>query len=164
MNTACIQIAHLAGAQVYVVGSDAAKLEQAESLGADELIDRSKEDWSKVVFKLTRQRGVDVVVDNVGAETFFRSIRAARKGGRILTVGNTSGPKFELDNRYLFGKHLTIIGSSMGPHTDFLTVMGLVFEGKLTPVIDSTFPLEEAQAAQRKLESGDFFGKIVLLP
>ncbi len=164
MNTACIQIAHLAGAQVYVVGSDAAKLEQAESLGADELIDRSKEDWSKVVFKLTRQRGVDVVVDNVGAETFFRSIRAARKGGRILTVGNTSGPKFELDNRYLFGKHLTIIGSSMGPHTDFLTVMDLVFEGKLTPVIDSTFPLEEAQAAQRKLESGDFFGKIVLLP
>ncbi len=164
VNSACIQIAHLAGAQVYVVGSDAAKLEQAESLGADILIDRSKEDWSKAIFKSTRRRGVDVVVDNVGAETFFHSIRAARKGGRILTVGNTSGPKFELDNRYLFGKHLTIIGSSMGPHTDFLTVMGLVFEDKLTPVIDSTFPLAEARAAQRKLESGDFFGKIVLLP
>ena len=140
------------------------KLERAEALGAHILIDRSKEDWSHAIFKLTQRRGADVVVDNVGAETFFRSIRSARKGGRILTVGNTSGPKFELDNRHLFGKHLTIIGSSMGPHADFMTVMELVFEGKLTPVIDSTFPLSEAQAAHRKMESGDFFGKIVLLP
>ncbi len=164
VNSACIQIARLAGAKVYAVGADAKKLERADALGADILIDRSKEDWSHTIFKLTEQRGVDVVVDNVGKETFFRSIRTARKGGRILTVGNTSGAKFELDNRYLFGKHLTIIGSSMGSHADFLTVMALVFEGKLKPVIDSRFPLFEAQVAQRKLESGDFFGKIVLLP
>ncbi len=164
VNSACIQIARLAGAKVYVVSADVKKLRRAETLGADILIDSSKEDWSHTIFKLTARRGADVVVDNVGAETFFRSIRSARKGGRILTVGNTSGPKFELDNRYLFGKHLTIIGSSMGTHTDFLTVMALVFEGKLTPVIDSTFPLSEAQAAHRKLESGDCFGKIVLLP
>ena len=164
VNSACIQIARLAGAKVYVVGAGVNKLEKAEALGAHVLIDRLKEDWSHTVFKLTEQSGADVVVDNVGAETFYHSIRSARKGGRILTVGNTSGPKFELDNRYLFGKHLTIIGSSMGTHSDFMTVMALVFDGKLTPVIDSTFPLSEAQAAHRKMESGDLFGKIVLLP
>ena len=164
VNSACIQIARLSGAKVYVVCANANKMERAESLGADIVIDRSKEDWSHTVFEMTERHGADVVIDNVGAETFFRSIRSVRKGGRILTVGNTSGPKFELDNRYLFGKHLTIIGSSMGPHTDFLAVMALLFEGKLRPVIDSRFPLAEASAAHLKLQSGDFFGKIVLLP
>ena len=164
VNSACIQIARLSGAKVYVVCADAKKMERAKSLGADIVIDRSKQDWSHTIFEMTERRGVDVVVDNVGKETFFRSMRTVRKGGRILTVGNTSGAKFELDNRYLFGKHLTVIGSSTGSHADFLTVMALVFEGKLKPVIDSRFPLFEAQVAQRKLESGDFFGKIVLLP
>ena len=164
VNSACIQIARLSGAKVYAVCANAKKMERAESLGADIVIDRSKEDWSHTIFEMTERHGVDVVIDNVGAETFFRSIRSVRKGGRILTVGNTSGPKFEIDNRYLFGKHLTIIGSSMGPHTDFLAVMALLFDGKLRPVIDSRFSLAEAPAAHLKLQSGDFFGKIVLLP
>ncbi len=164
VNSACIQIARLSGAKVYVVCANANKMERAESLGADIVIDRSKEDWSHTVFEMTDRHGADVVIDNVGAETFFRSIRSVRKGGRILTVGNTSGPKFELDNRYLFGKHLTIIGSSMGPHTDFLAVMALLFESELRPVIDSSFPLAEASAAHLKLQSGDFFGKILLVP
>ena len=164
VNSACIQIARMAGAKVYVVGSSTKKLEHAERLGADVLINRSTEDWSKSVFRLTRRKGVDVVIDNVGAETFFHSIRSARKGGRILTVGNTSGPKFEIDNRYLFGKHLTIIGSSMGPHTDFITVMRLVFMGKLTPVIDTMYSLSDAYAAHLKLESEELCGKLVLVP
>lgn len=164
VNSACIQIARMAGAKVYVVGSSTKKLEHAERLGADVLINRSTEDWSKAVFRLTRRKGVDVVIDNVGNETFFHSIRSARKGGRILTVGNTSGPKLEIDNRYLFGKHLTIIGSSMGPHTDFITVMRLVFTGKLTPVIDTTYSLSDAHAAHLKLESEELCGKLVLVP
>ncbi|MEW6718248.1 MAG: zinc-binding dehydrogenase [Chloroflexota bacterium] len=162
VNTACIQIAKLAGAKVYVVGTNAKKLSVAESLGADVLIDRSmEENWSKTVYKLTDKKGVDVVVDNVGT-TFPLSFRAARKGGRILTVGNTGGPKFEIDNRFIFGKHLTIIGSSMGTRTDFATVMELVFSGKLKPVVDKTFPLREAQAAQAYLEQGQQKGKITL--
>ncbi|MDD5468335.1 MAG: zinc-binding dehydrogenase [Anaerolineales bacterium] len=162
VNTACIQIAKLAGAVVYVVGSNAEKLALAESLGADYLIDRSKEEaWSKAVFQLTQRRGVDVVVDNVGT-TFPQSFRAARKGGRILTVGNTGGPTFEIDNRYIFGKHLSILGSSMGTRADFAAVMGLVFAGELKPVIDRTFPLSQARAAQERLASGEQRGKIVL--
>ncbi len=163
VNTASIQIARLAGARVIVVGSSAHKLELAESLGAEMLIDRSKEEnWAKAVYKATDRRGADVVVDNVGAGAMPLSLRAARKGGRILTVGNTGGPKYEIDHRFLFGKHLSIIGSTMGTHHDFRTAMGLVFEGRLKPVLDRQYPLAEARAALERLEAGDQMGKITL--
>jgi NADPH:quinone reductase-like Zn-dependent oxidoreductase len=162
VNTASIQIARLAGATVFVVGSDPKKLSLAESLGADYLIDRSKDtDWFKTVYRLTSKRGVDVVVDNVGT-TFPFSFRAAAKGGRILTVGNSGGPEFTIDNRFIFGKHLSIIGSSMGTRADFARVMDLVFAGKLKPVLDCDYPLAEARSAQERLESGEQLGKITL--
>lgn len=162
VNSASIQIAKLAGAKVYVVGSSAAKLEQARQLGADEVIDRSAEDWSRAIFQRTNKRGVDVVVDNVGKETLFGSIRAVRRGGRILIVGNTSGPQAEVDLRFVFRKHISIIGSTMAPHGDFVRVMELVFAGVLRPVVGAVFPLAQAADAHRAMESGDVFGKIVL--
>ena len=162
VNTASIQIAKLAGATVYVVGSSAEKLALAESLGADYLVDRSEEqDWSKPIYRMTGKRGVDIVVDNVGT-TYPLSFRAARKGGRILTVGNTGGPTVEIDNRYIFGKHLSLIGSTMGTQTEFKTVMDLVFAGRLKPVLDRTFPLAQARDAQERLERGEQLGKITL--
>jgi NADPH:quinone reductase-like Zn-dependent oxidoreductase len=164
VNTASIQIARLMGAQVWVVGSSAAKLEQARRLGAQVVIDRSQEvDWARSVYLQTGKRGVDVVVDNVGI-TFPLSFRALRKGGRLLTVGNTGGAKFEIDNRFIFGKHLTLLGSTMGTRADFDQVMGLVFEGRLQPVIDSVYPLDQAREAETRLEHGEQFGKIVLIP
>ncbi len=163
VNTASIQIAKFTGAEVFVVGSNEKKLDLAASLGADTLIDRSKEEnWSKAVYLASDRQGVDVVVDNVGAGSMMSSVRAARKGGRILTVGNTGGPKFEIDNRFIFAKHLSIIGSTMGTLRDFQTVMGLVFEGKLQPVIDRTYPFKEIPEAQRRLEDGEQMGKIVI--
>lgn len=162
VNTASLQIAKLAGAMTYVVGSNQDKLDLAASLGADVLIDRSKEDWSKAVFQATNRRGVDVVVDNVGKGSMPSSLRAARKGGRILTVGNTGGPKYELDHRYLFAKHLSIIGSTMGNRSDFAKVMGLVFEGRLQAVLDQTYPLEQVQQAESRLQAGEQMGKITL--
>lgn len=162
VNLASIQIAKLAGAEVYVVGSDAQKLAVAKSLGADHLIDSSEEEnWSKTIYSLTEKRGVDVVVDNVGT-TFALSFRALRKGGRLLTVGNTGGAKFEIDNRYIFGKHLAIIGSTMGNLRDFATVMDLVFAGKLKPVIDRSYPLGEVREAHQRMEEGKQMGKITL--
>ncbi|OGO18611.1 MAG: hypothetical protein A2Z14_12160 [Chloroflexi bacterium RBG_16_48_8] len=163
VNHASIQIAKHVGARVIVVGSNSEKLEFADSLGADVLIDRSKsENWSKTVYLETEKQGVDVVVDNVGAGTMPLSMRAARKGGRILTVGNTAGPTFEIDNRYIFGKHLTIIGSTMGTIRDFKEVMTLIFEGKLKPALDRDYPLEEAAQAHIRLAAGKQLGKITL--
>ncbi len=162
VNTASVQIAKLMGAQVVMVGSDAQKLKMAESIGADILIDRSKEaDWSKSVFLATNKRGVDVVVDNVGT-TFMQSLRALRKGGRLLTVGNSGGPKFEIDNRYIFAKHLSIIGSTMSTLADFKEVLDLIVSGKLKPILDKMYPLKDTAAAQERLWRNENFGKITL--
>ncbi len=162
VNSASIQVAKLGGARVLVVGSQANKLELARSLGADVLIDRSKvEDWSRNVFDETDRRGVDVVVDNVGT-TFMQSLRCLRKGGRLLTVGNSGRAKFEIDNRYLFAKHLSIIGSTMSHLRDFRTVMDLVVGGRLKPIPDQAFGLRDAAAAQEHLWRNEQLGKITL--
>ena len=163
VNTAAIQIAKLAGAgPIYVVGSDDEKLAHAQELGADVLINRHKEDWGKAVFKATQRRGVDIVVDNVGAATYFASMRSLKKGGRLLTVGNTSGAQFEFDNRYLFSKQISLIGSSMGTIADYERVMGLVFNGRLRPIIDSITPLNDGLTALQRLQQGDVIGKLIL--
>ena len=162
VNTASIDIAKYCGAQVVVIGSDASKLKKAEAMGADILIDRFKDvNWSKAVFLATNKQGVDVVVDNVGT-TFMHSLRTLKKGGRLLTVGNSGGPKFEIDNRYMFAKHLSIIGSTMSNLADFAMVMDLVVAGVLKPALDSSFPLKEAAAAQEYLWHGKNFGKVTL--
>jgi len=126
------------------------------------LINRHEEQWSRAVYKATGRKGVDVVVDNVGAATYHDSLRALKKGGRLLTVGNTSGPTFEFDNRLMFAKHLTIIGTTMGPHRDYVAAMEMVFAGRLYPIIDSIHPLAEGAEILRRLEEGAVVGKLVL--
>lgn len=163
VNTAYLQIAHMMGCTTYVVGSNAEKCRQADELGADYTFDRSAlDDWGKAVFVATGKRGVDVVCDNVGAPTMMASIRAARPGGRVLTVGNTAGYDLQIDNRQLFFRHVSLIGSTMGPHADYVDVMRLIFAGKLKSVIGEVLPLDQASRAHALLESGNFFGKIVL--
>ncbi|MEQ8672368.1 MAG: zinc-binding dehydrogenase [Aggregatilineales bacterium] len=163
VNSASIQIAKLAGAKVYVVGSTSEKCEGAKQLGADVTINREEDPaWSKAVYKLTEKQGVDVVVDNVGKATLADSIRCTRVGGRILIVGNTSGYDAEIDIRQIFSRQISIIGSTMGTHADYVKVMNLIFSGQLKAVVDSVMPLKDAQEAQRKLENFDTFGKIVL--
>jgi len=165
VNTAAIQIAKFAGAStVYVVGSSEEKLARARKLGADVTINRNEENWGKVIYKATNRQGVDMVVDNVGAATFTGSLRALKKGGRLLTVGNTSGPTFEFDNRLLFVKHISLIGSSMGTIQDYSEVMALVFNGRLQPIIDTVAPLSEGLTAMKRLQDGDVTGKLVLQP
>lgn len=163
VNSASIQIAKLAGATVYVVGSNAEKCEKARELGADVTINREETpQWSKAIYQMTNKQGVDVVIDNVGTSTFIDSIRSTRIGGRILVVGNTSGPFVELDLRQIFARQVSIIGSTMGPHQDFIKVMNLVFAGKLNPVVGAVLPMHEAAKAQEMLANFDVFGKVVL--
>lgn len=163
VNTASIQVARFAGANpIYVVGSSDKKLSLARELGATITINRHSEDWGRELYRLTGRKGVDVVVDNVGATTYHASLRSLRRGGRLLTVGNTSGSRVEIDNRLIFGKHLTIIGSSMGPIVDYEKVMGLLFTGQLHPVIDTIYPLDQGVAALTRLNHGQLAGKLVL--
>jgi NADPH:quinone reductase-like Zn-dependent oxidoreductase len=164
VNSMSIQVAKLAGAFVMVVAADAEKAQKARALGADVVIDRSDTDWVREVSRLTGRRGVDVVIDNVGRATLPGSMQAVARGGRIVIVGNTSGPLAEIDVRFIFGKQISLIGSTMGNHEDFRTVVRLLAEGRLKPVIDRVMPLESGIDAYRRLEGGGHFGKIVLEP
>ena len=165
VNSAAIQIAKFAGCQVYATTSSEAKLQKARDLGADEVLNYVNDpEWSRSIYKLTAKRGVDVVVDNIGQATWKDSLRAAARGGRIVTVGNTSGPVAEMDIRYIFGKQISIIGSTMGSHQDYRDVMALVFDGTFRPVIDRVMPLDKGVEAMNILERGEQCGKIVLEP
>ncbi|HEX6292387.1 MAG TPA: zinc-binding dehydrogenase [Herpetosiphonaceae bacterium] len=162
--TAAIQIAKLAGAYVYAASRDETKRQQALKLGADEVLDTNA-DFSKELWKRTSKRGVDVVLENVGAATWERALRSVVKGGRVVVYGATSGPQVQIDLRQLFWKQYAIIGSTMANSREFNTVMRLVFwERRLQPVVDRVLPLSQMREAQRALESGEQFGKIVLRP
>ncbi len=165
VNCVALQLAKWAGATVYALTSSEAKMARATGLGADVVLNYQKDpDWHKTLSKMTGRRGVDVVVDNVGQATFHKSIRALARGGRLVTVGNTSGPKTELDIRYIFGKQISIIGSTMGSPQDFIEVMDLVWRGVIHAPVDRILPLSEGRQGHALLESGEKFGKVVLIP
>jgi NADPH:quinone reductase-like Zn-dependent oxidoreductase len=164
VNSMAIQIAKLAGAFVYAVASNPEKAKLAQALGADVVLDRSRIDWARKLHKLTHKRGVDLIVDNVGKTTLAASMQALARGGRIVIVGNTSGPLAEIDIRFIFGKQISLIGSTMGTHQDFKEVVALLWAGKLKPVIDRRMPLSDGQKAYELMQKGQQAGKIVLLP
>ena len=164
VNTMAIQIAKLAGATVFAVAGNKEKAEKARELGADFVLDRTQVDWSREIYRLTSKRGVDVVVDNVGKATLNKSMGAVARGGRIVIVGNTSGPEVEIDIRFIFAKQISLIGSTMGTHQDFRDVTALLWENQLKPVIDRVMPLSEGRKAYSMMEQGKQFGKIVLIP
>jgi NADPH:quinone reductase-like Zn-dependent oxidoreductase len=165
VSSTAVQIARLCGARVIVTSSDDAKLEKARALGADVGINyRKNPDWAKQVFEATGKRGVDVVIENVGAATWKDSIRSLKGGGRLVTCGATSGPIGETLIPLLFWKQVHLIGSTMANRQEFHDVMGQFFAGRLKAIIDEVVPLKDGAAAQRRLAEGKQFGKIVLTP
>ncbi len=162
VSSAAVQIAKHAGARVIVTSGSDAKLKRAEALGADLTINHREKDFSREVWALTHKRGVEVVVDSVGQATWPGSIRALAKGGRLVTCGASSGPKPDEDIRRIFAKQITILGSTMGNRREFAAVVALLRAGALKPTVDRTYPLQETPQAQRALEQGEQFGKIVL--
>jgi NADPH:quinone reductase-like Zn-dependent oxidoreductase len=161
---AAVQIARLAGARVFAVTSGAENVRRLRELGAAFVYDRDVEDWSKAVFRDTDRRGVDVVVENVGAATWAGSVRALARGGRLVTYGATAGPVVEIDVRVLFWKQLEVIGTTMASRSEFEDMLRAVVTGGLRPVVDSVMRLDEARQAHERLEAGGQFGKIVLVP
>ena len=164
VSSTAVQIGKLCGARVWVTSSSDDKLARARELGADECINYAKEDWVRAIGQKTGRRGVDVVLDNVGAATWQGAIRSLAKGGRLVTCGGTSGPICETDVRLVFWKQISIIGSTMSTNAEFAEVMGQLFRGRLRGIVDSVVPLADGVAAQQRLAEGKQFGKIVLVP
>jgi NADPH:quinone reductase-like Zn-dependent oxidoreductase len=162
VGTAAIQIAKLVGCRVFATASNAEKLQRAKELGADFLINYTAEEFDKTIRDLTNKRGVDIVVDYIGADTWVRSLRSARRGGRVLTCGATTGFAPQTDLRHIFFRQVQVLGSTMGSHREFLDVMKCVFRGQLKPVIDRVLPLPEARKGHELIEQRAVFGKIVL--
>lgn len=162
VSTAAIQIAKYAGARVFATSHSDEKLQRAKELGADVLINYTTSEWEKEVFRITNKRGADVVVDSVGEATWLKSLRALRKGGRLVTYGATTGPNPAEEIRLIFWKQLEIIGTTMANQGEFMDVMKLVFQHKLKPVVDVVLPLEKAAEAHERLAKNEQFGKIVL--
>jgi len=160
--TAAIQIAQLAGARVFAITSSAEKVRKALELGADFAFDRQREDAWAIIAELTGGRGMDVVVENVGAKTWGESLKALAKGGRLVTYGRTTGRMAETNISMVFWNQLHLIGSTMSNRKEFAEVMRLIFQGRLQPVIDSVFPFERTAEAYTRLAKGEQFGKIVI--
>ncbi len=164
VSTAAIQIARLAGARVLAVTGGPENVARVRELGADVVIDRLETDFSKAAYEATDRRGVDVVLDGVGEAMWEACLRALARDGRLVTYGATTGAKGCQDIRRTFWRQIRILGTTMASRSEFERVMGLVFEGRLEPVVDVVWPLERVREAHERLEAGDGFGKVVLVP
>ena len=162
VGQAAVQVAFLHGARVFATAGSEEKLERARALGAYEVIHHHKQDIAEEIKRLTNRRGVDVVIEHVGEATWAKSVRSLARGGRLVTCGATTGWNGALDLRALFSKQLSIVGAYMGTKGELLRAARFFFAGQLKPVVDRTYPLAEAAAAQRRLEESGQFGKIVL--
>ncbi len=162
VGQAAVQVARLHGARVIATAGTAAKRHHAMELGAAAALDHRGPALADEVRAVTGGRGADVVVEHIGEATWDESIRALARGGRLVTCGATSGPDGRIDLRALFARQISLFGSYMGSKGELAVAAALLFDGGLTPVVDSVFPLTRVAEAQARLESSEQFGKIVL--
>jgi len=152
------------GADVYATASSDEKLTYAEEIGADYTINYETEDFDEAIQELTGKRGVDVVVDHIGAQTWQQSLRSLARGGRLVTCGATTGPNPETDINRIFWNQLEVIGSTMGTPGEVDDVLGLVWDGTFEPRIREVLPMSETARGHELLEEREGFGKVVLKP
>lgn len=160
VGVAAMQIALRAGARVFAGASTESKRQRAIDAGATAAVDTTQP-FSQQVLDLTGGRGVDIVVDSLGA-TWQESIRSLARGGRLVCCGATLDNKPVFDIRELYQRHRSIRGAPMGNRSEFNRVVRMVGQGLLTPIIDSVFPLDQIRDAHRRAESRESFGKIVV--
>lgn len=164
VGVACVQLAHSIGARVIACSSSDDKLDRLRTLGADETINTASEDFSRRVWALTGKQGADVVVDYNGKDSWPGSIRATRRGGRLVTCGATTGYEAVTDLRYVWTRELTIIGSDGWTRDDLQALLDLVRRGELEPVIHAIYPLSQIREAEAEIEERRTFGKVVVVP
>lgn len=164
VGSAAIQIAKLAGVRVITTVGNEEKRAKALELGADEVINYHELDFLQEVRRLTGKRGVDVVVEHIGPDTWEKSVACLARGGRLVTCGATSGNESKINIWTLFAKEQTLIGSYGGTRQDLADVLKLVARRQFIPVIDNTYTLDQIGHAHRRLERRESFGKLIITP
>lgn len=160
-----VQVAKALGAWVCATTGGADKVDLVKELGADLVLDyKADAEWAKTAYLATDKRGFDVVLESVGQASWHHAVRSLGVGGRLVTCGATTGPEGKMDLRLIFWKQLSILGSTMGTPDDLRRGLELVAAGKVRPIVDSVFPLEEARDAVARMERGEMFGKIIVMP
>ncbi len=162
VGTAAIQLGKQTGATVIAVTRGAEKIEPLKKIGADHVIDMLKEDFSAAAWKLSGKKGVDVVFNYTGGDTWVPSLRAMKKRARLVTCGATAGFDPKTDIRYIWTRELQILGSNGYTQQDIEQAIKLVGEGGVRPLVDKVLPAQEAGTAHRLLEERAVTGKVVL--
>ncbi len=163
VGVAAIQIAKLHGARVIALTSSEEKAARARDLGADEVVNYRTED-AKARLRSLAPKGVDIVFEHVGEATWELSVKALRKGGRLVTCGATTGPHGHTDLRLLFTKQIDILGSTMGTRAELDRVLYWAGHKRIVPIVDRVLPIDEIAEGHRLLEEAEHFGKIVVRP
>ena len=164
VSSAALNIVKYLGGRAFVSSSSDEKLQRAKESGADFGYNYTQTDVVQEVMQETGKRGVDIVIDSVGAATWVQSLKMAAKGGKIVTCGATSGPSPETAIRLIFWNQLEILGSTMSNRREYQEIIALLGQGKLKPVIDQEFALSEGRSALEHLQTQHQYGKVVLIP
>jgi alcohol dehydrogenase len=171
VGTGCVILAKLLGAEVIACASSEDKLRRLRELGADEVIDYSKVDWSKWAIekygkpqRRSYEGGVDVVVNFTGGDTWVPSLRCLKRGGKLLVCGATAGHDPKEDLRYVWTFEIKIIGSNSYYDDNLAALLKLIGEGRMKPVIDTVLPLDQAREGLRLIQDREVFGKVVIVP
>lgn len=171
VGTGAVLLSKIAGAYVIACGSSDEKLAKLTEIGADEVIDYTKVQFEKEIFsrfgKPNRRSfdgGVDVVVNFTGGDTWVPSLKALKRGGKLLTCGATAGFDPKEDLRFIWTFELKIFGSNSWAREDLEALLKLIDEGKLKPTIDKVLPLDQAREALRLIEEREVIGKVIVTP
>jgi len=164
VGTACVQIAKNVGAEVIACASSQAKLDRLRELGADHLIDYTREDFSKRAWEISGRKGCDVIVNYTGGDTWVPSLRALAHHGRLLTCGATAGYDPKTDIRYIWRREVTIVGANGWTRADLEQLIDEVRGKRIRPIIHAVLPLAETREAMRLLEDREVFGKVLVRP
>jgi NADPH:quinone reductase-like Zn-dependent oxidoreductase len=171
VGTGCVLLAKMLGAEVIACASSDEKLARLKAMGADEVIDYTKTDWSKWAVekygkpqRRTYDGGVDAVINFTGGDTWLPSLRCLKRGGKLLVCGATAGYDPKEDLRYVWSLELKIIGSNSFYDDNLAALMDLIGAGKIKPVIDKVLPLDQAREGLRLIEDREVIGKVVVTP
>jgi alcohol dehydrogenase len=171
VGTCCVMLAKMAGCEVVVASSSGEKLERLAGIGADWGIDYTRQAFEREIWqrygkphRRSYDGGVDVVVNFTGGDTWVPSLKALKRGGRLLTCGATAGYDPKTDIRYIWTFELKLLGSNSWTPDDLTALMGYIRDGRMTPAIDHVLPLEEARVGVKLLEDRNVFGKVVIRP